>query len=148
MVGRPARAGGQMTSFSSKRAILAGAAALLAGGALATAVAAHTSHSASSVVISAGSEYFYGSVSSPNQGCLPHRRVHVFRKRPGDDKLFGVELSLEGTNLGSYTVTRAAVPLRDGRYYSRIKKRDLRPNSARHDHICRGATSDTTTVGP
>jgi hypothetical protein len=133
-----------MRAISTWRVVLAGGLAAIAGGALAVGVAAHTTHSPSDVAINAGSDYFYGTVSSPEADCLPGRRVRVFRKRHGDDKLFGAERSLETT--GSYTVTESDVNLRGGPYYARIKKRDLRPQSQKHDHICGAATSNTTTV--
>jgi hypothetical protein len=49
-------------------------------------------------------------------------------------------------NAGQYTVTESSVNFRGGPYYASIHKRDLRPHSAQHDHICRAATSNTTTV--
>jgi hypothetical protein len=48
-----------MKGLLSVRAITAGVVAAVAGGALAVGVAAHTSHSPSSVVVSAGIDYFY-----------------------------------------------------------------------------------------
>jgi hypothetical protein len=133
-----------MTGIGIRRAILVCALAALAGGALAVGVAAHTRHTPSFLGINAGSDYFYGAVSSPSENCLPDRKVRVFRKRPGADQLFGKEPSLSG---GTYTVTESStVNFRNGAYYSRIKKRDLRPQSGRHDHICGAASSATTTV--
>lgn len=128
------------------RAALAGGLALIAGGTLAVGVAAHTSHSPSSLTINAGGDYFYGAVGSPNSKCRSDRRVRVFRKRPGGDKLFGAEQSLGGMNLGSYTVEESTVGFRGGVYYSHTKRRDLRPQSGHHDHICGAASSNTVTV--
>jgi hypothetical protein len=132
-----------MRGVSLVRVVIVGGLAAAAGGALAVGVAAHTSHTPSFVGINAGSDYFYGAVSSPSDSCLPDRNVRVFRKRPGADKLFGKEPSLNG---GTYTVTESSVTFRGGAYYSRIEKRDLRPHSRRHDHICGAASSATTTV--
>jgi hypothetical protein len=129
------------------RTVLLGAVALAAGGLLAVGVAAHTSHTPSSLTINAGAGYFYGNVTSPKEKCRPHRRVRVFRKRPGNDKLYGAEKSLGGMNLGSYTVEESTAP-DVGTYYAEIKKRDLRAGSDRHDHICGRATSNTVVVEP
>jgi hypothetical protein len=74
--------------------VLAGGLAAIAGGALAVGVAAHTTRSPSSLTINAGSDYFYGAVASPESDCVSGRRVRVFRKRDGADKLFGAEPSL------------------------------------------------------
>ena len=126
------------------RVAIGGTLALVAGGALAAAVAAHTTHTPTTLTLNAGSDYFYGNVSSVDPDCLGHRRVRVFRARSGADKLFGAERSLETT--GSYTVTESDVNFRGGPYYARVKKRDLRPDSRKHDHICGSATSATTTV--
>ncbi len=109
-------------------------------------VAAHTSHSPSSLTINAGGDYFYGSSARRTRKCRSDRRVRVFRKRPGGDKLFGAEQSLGGMNLGSYTVEESTVGFRGGVYYSQIKRRDLRPQSEQHDHICGAASSNTMTV--
>ena len=118
--------------------------AAIAGGALAVGVAAHTTHTPTTLTLNAGSDYFYGNVSSVDPDCLGDRRVRVFRARNGADKLFGAEKSLETT--GSYTVTESDVNFRGGPYYASVKKRDLRPRSREHDHICGPAKSATTTV--
>lgn len=131
-------------SAISRRVLLAGGLAAVAGGALAVGVAAHTTHTPSTLTLDVGSDYFYGNVSSVDPDCLGHRRVRVFRARNGADKLFGADRSLETT--GSYTVTESDVNFRGGAYYSRVKKHDLRPRSREHDHICGPATSATTTV--
>ena len=132
------------TSAISWRVMVASGLAAVAGGALAVGVAADTSHTPSTLTLDAGSDYFYGNVSSVDPDCLGRRRVRVFRKRDGADKLFGADRSLETT--GSYTVTEEDVNFRGGPYYASIKKRDLRPRSREHDHICGPATSATTTV--
>jgi hypothetical protein len=136
-----------MTGVGIRRAVLVGGLAALAGGALAVGVTAHTGHIPSEITINAGSDYFYGAVSSPKASCEKGRRVRVFRRKPGRDKLFGAERSLGGQlNLGQYTVTESDVNFRGGAYYSKIRKHDLKPSSGSHDHICRGASSNTTTV--
>jgi hypothetical protein len=131
-------------SISPWRLVLAGGLAAVAGGALAVGVAAHTTHTPTTLTLNASSDYFYGNVSSVDPDCLGHRRVRVFRARNGADKLFGADRSLETT--GSYTVTESNANFRGGPYYARVKKRDLRPHSGKHDHICGSATSATTTV--
>ena len=131
-------------SISTWRLVLAGGLAAIAGGSLAVGVAAHTTHTPTTLTLNAGSDYFYGNVSSVDPDCLGHRRVRVFRARNGADKLFGADRSLETT--GSYTVTESEINFRGGPYYASVNKRDLRPGSRKHDHICGPATSATTTV--
>ena len=126
------------------KVLIAGVLAAIAGGALAVGVAAHTTHTPTTLTLNAGSDYFYGNVSSVDPDCLGHRRVRVFRKRGGADKLFVAEKSLETT--GSYTVTESDVNFRGCPYYARVNKHDLRPDSRKHDHICGPAKSATTTV--
>ena len=126
--------------------------ALAAGGLLAVGVAAHTTHYPSSVEINAQTnintgDYVYGVVTSPNSHCAAHRRVGVFRRRPGHDAKLGSDVSQHSPNGGPYTVTAPTGDLPPGPYYAHAKKRDLRPGP-RHAHICRGATSDDLVVGP
>ena len=101
-----------MQGISSRRVIAACAIAAVAGGLLAVGVAAHTTRDESNVNLNAfttgvDNNYFYGAVTSPNIKCAPDRRVRVFRKRPGDDRLFATRRSIDGGVPGSaaYTVT-------------------------------------------
>lgn len=116
-------------------------------------VAAHTSHSASALTINAftigtADNYVYGAVSSPNSRCVAGRKVRVFRKTQGSDSLLGADVSLQSpSGTGPYTVTAPTGDLPEGRYYSEMRKRDLRPGN-RHTHRCSGATSDRLSVGP
>ena len=137
-----------------RRALIAGIGAALAGGLLAVVVAAHTTSYESNVNMNAytsgaANNYFWGAVTSPKPACAPDRKVRVFRKRSGDDSKFGSDTSLEGPSPGSgpYTVTAPTGDTPEGKYYAKIKARDLRPGGA-HAHICEGAKSPTVAVGP
>ena len=137
-----------------RRAVIAGIGAALAGGLLAVAVSAHTTHYESAVNINAGTSgtthnYFYGAVTSPKAKCAPDRKVRVFKRRLGDDLKFGSDTSHEGASPGAgpYTVEAPTGDIPEGDYYSTIKSRDLAPSGA-HDHICKGDKSSTLDVGP
>ena len=127
------------------RSLLPGLGAVAAGGLLAVGVTAHTTRSPSSVTIAIppSESYVYGAVSSPKQKCEPRRKVKVFRKRSGDDKLFGATRS--PSDNGTYTITAETGTLPQGTYYSRVLKRDLSPG-ARHNHLCRAARSTNEQV--
>ena len=139
-----------MQGIVGKRGALVAALAAIAGGVLAVGVAAHTSRDPSSISITVppSESYLYGVVSSPNADCPPHRKIRVFRTRPGDDKLFRRTHSLGPAHgFGQYTVSVETGTLRSGIYYSKVKESDLKPGD-RHAHICKGDRSDEVGVGP
>ena len=135
------------------RLVAVGASAAVAGCLLAVAVAAHTTHYASSLDLHAYTSgamdnYVYGTVSSPNSDCVAERKVHVYRKTPGADAKLGADVSNGPVSgVGPYTVTDPSGDLPEGSYYSETRRRDLKPGP-HHAHVCRGATSDALAVGP
>jgi hypothetical protein len=135
-----------------RKTALAGLVATVAGGLLAVGVAAHTSHTSASLAINAytlgtTNNYIWGVVSSSKQRCAVERKVRVFRIRSGDDKLLGADVSQEGSTGGPYTVTAPTGDLKEGRYYSKVKRFDLAAGR-RHTHLCDGAASERVKVGP
>jgi hypothetical protein len=98
------------------------------------ALAASASAIPSSVTIDTvfkGTGGFDGEVSSPNANCVDDRKVVVFRKRPGDDRKLGGDRT---DDMGDWFV---ATQLRDGRYYARVKPKEI------GNRTCRGARSAT-----
>ena len=74
----------------------------------------------------------------------------MFQQQSGADLKFDSSTSIEGGSptSGPYTVTAPNKgDLPPGNYYSKIKKRDLKPGPA-HSHICQDAKSPTVDVGP
>jgi hypothetical protein len=141
-----------MGRIPSRRLVAAGVLAALAGGVLAVAVAAHTTHYGSSLAINAFTSgtmdnYFYGVVNSPSSRCVVGRKVSVYRRQPGRDEKLGSDVSQQASTVGPYTVTSPSGDLIPGSYYSQTRKRDLKPGR-RHAHICRAATSSPLDVGP
>jgi hypothetical protein len=108
---------------------------------------AHTTRFDSDVSIQLGvnpitSTYiFNGDVTSPRAGCVANRRVTVFRKLGGADQPMGSDRSDQS---GAWEVSRHTSEVPDGDYYARVKPRDTGP--AGHNHICRGARSETIFV--
>jgi hypothetical protein len=141
-----------MQGAPTGKTIAACALAVLVGGVLAVGVAAHTTRHDSDLNLNAFTsggvnEYFYGSLSSPHEPCEPDRRIRIFRKRPGDDKLYVATRSLEPPNSGSYTVDDTTGNIPQGVYYSHVKSSELK-RSRRHTHVCKGARSTELDVGP
>jgi len=143
-----------MQSSSRGRMVAATVIAAVAGGVLAVAVAAHTTRDESNVNLNAftsgvDNNYVYGAVTSPKPACAPDRKVRVFRKRPGDDKLLASRRSIDGGVPGSatYTVNAETGDLPQGVYYAQIRRRDLKPGD-NHKHLCTGARSNELPVGP
>jgi hypothetical protein len=136
----------------TRRTILAGLVAALAGSLVAVALA-HTTTFKSSLSINAytsggSNEYVWGVVTSESPKCAAGWKVRVFRRRHGDDaKLGAVPSNDAASGLGGYTVTAPTGNLPQGPYYSQVRKRDLRPGPA-HDHICKGSESPEVDVGP
>jgi hypothetical protein len=139
-----------MQGTLGRRTLAVCALALLAGAVAAVGVAAHTTRTDSDISLNGftsggADEYFYGDIASSNPDCEPARKVRIFRKRPGDDRLYDATRSLQPA--GSFTVTAETGNLPQGDYYSHIRKRDLKPGK-RHKHLCKGAKSAELDVGP
>jgi hypothetical protein len=136
-------------SALGRRTILAGLAALLAGGALAAVVAAHTDRYDTAININASpnADYFYGALTSEKGACEPKRKIDLYRERGGPDKLVDESRSIDNVDNATWTiaVTGTTTAFQDGTYYSKARKRDLSPGSA-HAHICDGAKSGRVNI--
>ena len=131
------------------RTILAGMAALLAGGALAAVVAAHTDRYDTEININAApnEDYFYGALTSEKGACEPKRKIDLYRERGGPDKLVDESRSIDNVDNATWTieVTGTTTAFQDGTYYSKALKRDLGSGSA-HSHVCEGAKSSKVDI--
>jgi hypothetical protein len=134
----------------TRRGIVIGALAALAGGLLGATVAAHTTSSPADVSLggytSGGvSEALSGTITTVKPACYEGRKVFVYRKKSGDDLKFGADRAQETT--AEYTVTAPTGNVPQGTYYSRIRKFDL-AHSAAHEHVCEGDRSQNFDAGP
>jgi len=106
----------------------------------AVAAVAHTRYypTGTSFGYNAAEKDFLGQVNFPSQGgpCTSGRRVRVFRRRPGPDRLLGQDRSGShpGDGAGYWVVEVAGI--RPGRFYAVVLRKDLAPGD-RHAHICR-----------
>jgi len=132
----------------SGRLLIAGALAAVLGGVLAVTVAAHTDRYPSDIDITAGisSSYVYGGLDSPRASCEPDRKVKLYRKKPGSDRLIDSTKSIANSGGATWTIEFSSAPPA-GNYYSKARKRDLAPGDG-HSHICQGAASNLVPLGP
>ena len=132
----------------SVRLLIAGALAAVLGGVLAVTVAAHTDRYPTDIEITAGGSdsYVYGGVESQRPSCEPDRKVELYRKKPGKDRLIDSTKSIPNTGGVTWTIELNSAPP-TGNYYSKARKRDLAPGGG-HAHICREASSDLVPLGP
>lgn len=80
---------------------------------------------------------FLGKVTSTNDNCATDRKVKLYRKRPGKDKLLGHELSDPTT--GEWTVGGKSKP---GTYYARVVKVEIPAGICRPDRSKRFVISE------
>jgi hypothetical protein len=83
---------------------------------------------------------FEGKVTSSNAGCVAQREVkllEVIGDSTEPDRLVG---TLTTDSSGDWGVSVVGGDW-DGTYYARVVRKDRRPASAAHDHICRGDRS-------
>lgn len=79
-------------------------------------------------------------LSGGNPACRPGRKVTVFKRRPGPDARVGTDISGRPAHDGD-GFWQVETRLRAGRYYARVKPRNIGPDG--HRHICRGTTTST-----
>ena len=120
--------------------------ALIVGAALATAAVAAIPALATNVVkidskvtISHRAPAFHGKVKSDNSGCKPDRKVKLFRKRHGHDRLLGHDRT---DNRGKWKVE--VDPLSSGAYYAKVTRRA--EGAAGTIFVCRRDRSKTVVV--
>lgn len=80
---------------------------------------------------------FLGQVSSRKKRCVNRRRIKIFRKRRGRDRLIGRD---RGTSTGQWIVERRN--MRRGRYYVKVPRKKF---GARR-HVCRAYKSSVIPV--
>ena len=109
------------------------AATTVVGASAATLASAHTTRfsTATSFGFFSGSpNAILGDISSSNSACEPRRRVKVFRRQRGPDRLIGRARSNSG---GQWELERGR--FRRARYYAKVVKKNI--GSGRHKHLCR-----------
>ena len=74
---------------------------------------------ANQVTIKRSSPTFHGSVKSLRAGCLPNRRVKLYRKQPGKKRRL---LGKDQTDRNGKWVIREDKPLRPGTYWAVVKR--------------------------
>ncbi len=125
-------------------ASLALVACLAIGGVAASAATVHRYHSAVTIHYSPATTYsptarFHGKVKSGHARCIPHRKVVVFKKRPGADKKIGSDFS---NAAGRWRVNRTFGPYAQAhKYYAIVRRHRLNQH-----HICKRAVSATITA--
>jgi hypothetical protein len=93
----------------------------------------------SKITMPPNSPAFHGRVKSANDDCVKHRKVKLFKKRNGQDKLLGKDK----TNHNGRWQIRVE-PLKSGAYYAKaLRSKDDRNGTTL---ICKGATSLTAHI--
>jgi hypothetical protein len=91
-----------------------------------------------STVTLAAHNPFHGHVSSPNHACEVQRKVKVFRKKPGADKLVGKTTT---NHKGKWSIPAN----RNGTFYAKVARR--KEGAAGTTFVCRPDTSRTRHFG-
>jgi hypothetical protein len=128
-----------MSRFHRRLAVAACAA--LAGVAIAAipALATQTVKIDSKVTISNNAPAFHGRVKSSNSACEQQRKVKLFKKRSGADKLLGKDKT---NNHGKWEIV--VQPLKSGAYYAKVVRRE--EGTAGTIFVCRGDRSRTIPI--
>ena len=98
------------------------ATAVLAPGAIAAGLAQtqyKTSFTKFKYQVSGGEAAFEGKIDSEKSGCIPDRKVKLYRKKSGDDKKLGGEKT---NNKGKFTIDVGTPPIKDGTYYAEVEQ--------------------------
>ena len=91
-------------------------------------------------MVSAGTEVnFHGKLSSGHHSCVDSETIHLFRVKPGADKMVGTDVT---NDRGKYSIDRKV--FKTGKYYTRYngKTTGVHPNR----HICLASRSDSLKV--
>ena len=83
---------------------------------------------------------FHGRVKSSKHACEVHRKVKLFKQRPGPDKLLGKDRS---NRRGKWKVI--VDPLNPGSYYAKVVRRE--EGAAGTIFVCRGDRGPVATIG-
>jgi hypothetical protein len=90
----------------------------------------------SQVTIGQGPPPFHGQVKSENPGCEDQRKVRMFKKKRGADKLLGRDKT---NHRGHWKIV--VDPLRTGAYYAKVIRRE--EGAAGTTFVCRADESET-----
>jgi hypothetical protein len=128
-----------MSKFQRRLAVAACAALTAAAIAAIPALATQTVKIDSKVTISTNAPAFHGQVKSDNAACERQRKVKLFRKRSGPDKLLGKDKT---NNHGKWKIV--VDPLKSGAYYAKLVRRE--EGTAGTIFVCRGDRSKTVVI--
>lgn len=115
------------------------AASAVVGGGVPTLASAHTTKfrtATSFGYFSGNPDAILGEISSPKAACERRRKVKVFRRRSGADRLVGTARSNRG---GQWVLERNR--FRRARYYAKVVSKNI--GSRGHRHICRSYRTST-----
>jgi hypothetical protein len=124
----------------SRRSWLAlGAVAALAALGAVPASATNTVRYDTGIRIGDGPPAFHGKVSSEAHVCVKHRKVRMYKKLPGRDKLLGKGIT---NRRGHWKIL--VDPVGTGAYYARVRRRE--EGTAGTIYVCKRAKSAIVTA--
>ena len=86
--------------------------------------------------VSGGEATFEGKIDSDKSGCIPDRKVKLYRKKSGDEKKLGGDKT---NNKGKFSIDVGTPPLKDGTYYSEVEQAKI--GSSGNKKTCLAKTS-------
>ena len=107
-----------MSHLARRRVLIPGLGLAVAAAVAVPAIAGVTEHE-TQLFLANSAPAFHGIVHSDVAFCENHRRVRMFRQRPGDDRLLGTDRS---DNEGRWEVDHPS--LRSGAYYARVARKE------------------------
>jgi hypothetical protein len=83
-----------------------------------------------------GKATFKGQIDSPKGGCVPDRKVKLFRKKSGNTKSLGADHT---NNKGKFEFDLGSGPPKQGKYYAKVKQATI--GSSSNKKTCLDRTS-------
>jgi hypothetical protein len=88
-----------------------------------------------------GKAEFKGKIDSSKGGCVPDRKVRLYRKKSGDEDKIGGDRT---NDKGKFEIKLGSVPPKSGKYYAEVKQTKI--GSSGSKKTCLGRTSGSIKI--
>jgi hypothetical protein len=88
-----------------------------------------------------GKAEFKGAIDSSKGGCVPDRKVKLYRKQSGNEKKVGGDRTSNG---GKFEIDLGRAPPKNGKYYAEVKQAKI--GSSGNEKTCLARTSGSIKI--
>jgi hypothetical protein len=92
--------------------------------------------------VDGGKAEFKGKIDSQKGGCVPDRKVKLYRKKSGDKDKVGADRT---NDKGKFEIKLGSAPPKNGKYYAEVDQTKI--GSSGNKKTCLGRTSGSVKIG-